>query len=175
MGRVHLRFQRWGRKRRAFYRLVAANPTKKRDGKYIELLGTYNPILQKDGKKIARLEVLRIKYWLSVGAQPTGAAAQLLSDAGLIPELPRRTNLKKKHIVKAQENGLDGDILDMVLGDGTKGSHIDTTGYVVVDESVIKKAEEDQDRYEMKDNEAAMAIDSSDLPFDKYEPTEEKS
>mmetsp|Transcript_13476 Transcript_13476/g.33050 ORF Transcript_13476/g.33050 Transcript_13476/m.33050 type:complete len:198 (+) Transcript_13476:74-667(+) len=115
MGRVSLRFQRFGRKRRAFYRLVAADSRRKRDGKYLELLGTFNPITTREGNKESRLEILRIKYWLSVGAVPSPAVARVLSRAGLLPEPPRRTDVKKKHLVAAQENGFIGDINDFIL------------------------------------------------------------
>mmetsp|Transcript_19583 Transcript_19583/g.29220 ORF Transcript_19583/g.29220 Transcript_19583/m.29220 type:complete len:339 (-) Transcript_19583:106-1122(-) len=93
MGLVRLRFQRYGYKRHMFLRLVAADSRRKRDGKYIEQLGTFDPMKNKELNKIARLNVERIKYWLSVGAQPSPAVGRLLAMAGLIPDLPRRTNL----------------------------------------------------------------------------------
>ncbi len=72
---VKLRLARFGAKKRPFYRIVAADSHGKRDGSYIELLGTYDPL--KDPPEV-RLNVERIKYWLSVGAQTTGTVASLL-------------------------------------------------------------------------------------------------
>lgn len=72
---VKLRLARFGAKKRPFYRIVAADSHGKRDGSYIELLGTYDPL--KDPPEV-RLNAERIKYWLSVGAQTTGTVASLL-------------------------------------------------------------------------------------------------
>jgi len=72
---VKLRLARFGAKKRPFYRIVATDSHGKRDGKYIELLGTYDPL--KDPPEV-RLNSERIKYWLSVGAQTSDTVASLL-------------------------------------------------------------------------------------------------
>lgn len=74
---VKIRLARHGRKRRPFYRVVAADINAPRDGKFLEILGTYNPI-EKDESKELTLKIDRIDYWLSVGAQPTDTAAALI-------------------------------------------------------------------------------------------------
>ena len=89
MGVVRLRLQRLGRRHRPFYRIVAASSRSKRDGKHLELLGTYDPI-PRDGVKDVRLKVDRIQYWLSVGAQPSNTVGRLLGMSGVIPEYPRQ-------------------------------------------------------------------------------------
>lgn len=81
-GSVRIRFQRWGRHKRPFYRIVAADRRSPRDGKFIEILGTYNPMSPKEGgTKEVRLKMGRIRYWLGVGAQPSDTVANLLAKA----------------------------------------------------------------------------------------------
>lgn len=74
---VKIRLARHGRKRRPFYRVVAADVNAPRDGKFLEILGTYNPV-EKDESKELTLKLDRVDHWLSVGAQPTDTAAALI-------------------------------------------------------------------------------------------------
>ena len=74
---VKIRLARHGRKRRPFYRVVAADINAPRDGKFLEILGTYNPV-EKDESKELTLNIDRVDHWLSVGAQPTDTAAALI-------------------------------------------------------------------------------------------------
>jgi len=76
---VRLRLARWGRKGNPFYGIVAANARVARDKKHLEKLGTYNPLPDERGVKHIELDVERIKYWLSVGAQPSDRVAWLLA------------------------------------------------------------------------------------------------
>ena len=77
---VRLRFQRLGAKNRPFYRLVAADSRAPRDGRFIEILGTYNPVSLKDD---ATFKEERIRYWLSQGALPSEKIAGLLKKRGI--------------------------------------------------------------------------------------------
>jgi small subunit ribosomal protein S16 len=74
---VKIRLARHGRKRRPFYRVVAADINAPRDGKFLEILGTYNPVEKEESKELT-LKIDRVDYWLSVGAQPTDTAAALI-------------------------------------------------------------------------------------------------
>mmetsp|Transcript_10094 Transcript_10094/g.13135 ORF Transcript_10094/g.13135 Transcript_10094/m.13135 type:complete len:107 (-) Transcript_10094:363-683(-) len=85
---VRLRLQRFGRTHSPFYRIVAADSRAKRDGKFLEVLGTYNPIANQDGIKEVRLKADRFKYWLSVGAQPSDRVGWLLGKFGILPPPP---------------------------------------------------------------------------------------
>lgn len=72
---VHIRLQRFGAKKRPYYRVVAADIRAKRDGRFLEQLGTYDPMVQ-TGQLNFKMD--RIDYWLSVGARPTDTAASLI-------------------------------------------------------------------------------------------------
>ncbi|MBB3953150.1 small subunit ribosomal protein S16 [Novosphingobium sediminicola] len=80
---VSLRLSRGGSKKRPYYKIVIANSTAPRDGKFLEQVGTYNPLLSKDDENRVRLVEDRVKYWLGVGAQPTDRVARLLDKAGV--------------------------------------------------------------------------------------------
>ena len=90
---VKIRLTRMGDKDAPFYRLVATDSRVARDGKYIENLGTYNPLLEKDNVKISKE---RVSYWLSVGAQPTQTAKELLVKEGLIAKKEYRAPKAKQ-------------------------------------------------------------------------------
>lgn len=72
---VSIRLQRFGAKKRPFYRMVAADSRAKRDGRFLEQLGTYDPM---SNPPAIRFNMERLEYWLSVGAQPTDTAASLI-------------------------------------------------------------------------------------------------
>ena len=82
---VRLRLARFGKKRQPMYKIFAADARCPRDGRHLEVLGYYDPIPEKDGNKHVGLNIERIKYWLSVGAQPSTTVGRLLSQAGVIP------------------------------------------------------------------------------------------
>ncbi len=89
-----IRLSRGGRKARPFYRIVVADKRMPRDGRYIEKLGTYNPLLEGDNDNRVQLVEDRIKYWLSQGAKPSERVAIFLGKAGIIdmPAQPNRPN-----------------------------------------------------------------------------------
>ena len=91
---LSIRLSRGGSKKRPYYRIVVADARSPRDGKFIEKLGTYNPLLAKDDEKRIVLDADRAKHWLSVGAQPTDRVARFLDVAG-IRERAARTNPNK--------------------------------------------------------------------------------
>ncbi|MBB5517138.1 small subunit ribosomal protein S16 [Rubricella aquisinus] len=91
---VSIRLARGGSKKRPFYRIVAADTRMPRDGRFIEKLGTYNPLLAKDNEQRVVMNVERIQHWLSEGAQPTDRVSRFLEAAGVV-EKKERANLKK--------------------------------------------------------------------------------
>jgi small subunit ribosomal protein S16 len=91
---ISIRLSRGGAKKRPYYRIVVANSRSPRDGKYLEQIGTYNPLLAKDSAERVKLNEDRARYWLGVGAQPTDRVARFLDAAG-IKERAARNNPKK--------------------------------------------------------------------------------
>lgn len=93
---VKIRLARGGAKKRPYYYIVAANSTAPRDGRYIEQVGTYNPMLKRDDPSRVTLNVERCQHWLSVGAQPTDRVARFLDAAGLTKRTPKLNPEKGK-------------------------------------------------------------------------------
>ncbi|MAF30537.1 MAG: 30S ribosomal protein S16 [Croceicoccus sp.] len=91
---VAIRLARGGAKKRPYYRIVVSDTRSARDGKYLEQVGVYNPVLPKDSEDRVKLIEDRIRYWLGVGAQPTDRVARFLDAAG-IQERAARNNPKK--------------------------------------------------------------------------------
>src|ERR671918_1848413 len=89
-----IRLTRGGAKKRPYYRIVVADSRSPRDGRFIEKLGTYNPLLAKDSPERVKLDADRIQHWLGVGAQPSDRVLRFLDAAG-IRERPARHNPKK--------------------------------------------------------------------------------
>ncbi len=100
---LSIRLSRGGSKKRPYYRIVVADARSPRDGKYLEKIGTYNPLLAKDSDQRIQLDAERAKHWLSVGAQPTDRVARFLDVAGVKERAPRNNPTKGKPGEKATE------------------------------------------------------------------------
>ncbi|MBQ9731682.1 MAG: 30S ribosomal protein S16 [Alphaproteobacteria bacterium] len=105
---VRIRLSRGGSKKRPFYRVVAADQRAPRDGRFIERLGSYNPMLPQDHAERFMINEERVKYWLSKGAQPTERLEKLLSKLGLVAapalrEQPKKSALKTKALERIRE------------------------------------------------------------------------
>ncbi len=98
---LKIRLARGGAKKRPFYRIVVAESTAPRDGRFIEKVGTYNPLLPKDHEERVVLKEERIRYWLSVGAKPTDRVLRFLDAAGLAKRPPRNNPQKAQPGEKA--------------------------------------------------------------------------
>jgi len=124
---MKIRLARGGSKKRPFYRIVAADSRMPRDGRFIEKLGTYNPLLPKDSEERVKIDLDRVKYWMDQGAQPTDRISRFLEAAGVVekkegttrtrpsrarklrnvpkkklPKLPRQRPLQKRRPKKPQ-------------------------------------------------------------------------
>ncbi len=101
---LKIRLARGGAKKRPYYSIVIADARSPRDGRFIERVGTYNPMVDKDHVDRLKLQPERIQHWLKSGALPTDRVAKFLSDAGLIakPEF-RESPQKSAPKAKAQE------------------------------------------------------------------------
>ena len=114
---VSMRLSRGGSKKRPYYKIVVSPSRAPRDGKFLEQVGTYNPLLAKDDENRVRLTTDRVNYWLGVGAQPTDRVARILDKAGIKERAPtlnlkagepgkkakERAEDKAKKIVEAEE------------------------------------------------------------------------
>ena len=100
---MKIRLARGGSKKRPFYRVVAADSRMPRDGRFIEKLGTYNPLLPKDSEERVKLNVERVQHWLAQGAQPTDRIARMLEAAGVTPKTARNNPKKAVPGKKAQD------------------------------------------------------------------------
>ena len=100
---LKIRLARGGTKKRPVYRIVVAESGDPRDGRFIEKLGSYNPMLPRDHEERVRFNTERMQHWLSVGAQPTDRVARFLDAAGLRTRAERNNPNKAKPKAKAQE------------------------------------------------------------------------
>lgn len=101
---LKIRLARAGAKKRPFYRIVIADSRSPRDGRFIEKVGTYDPMLPQDHERRLVMQEERIRYWLGVGAQPTERVALFLGKAGIAPMPERREQTKQSQPkAKAQE------------------------------------------------------------------------
>ena len=98
---LKIRLSRGGAKKRPFYRIVVADSRSPRDGRFIERLGTYNPMIAKDKDDRVILKEDRIKYWLSQGAKPSDRVARFLGKVDII-SLPERFEQTKQHLPRAK-------------------------------------------------------------------------
>ena len=101
---LKIRMSRGGAKKRPVYKIVVADSRKPRDGRFIEKVGFFNPLLPKDKKERLSLDLERIKYWLEKGARPSDRIARFLGEANVIPKPAQKNNpIKAKPKKKAQE------------------------------------------------------------------------
>ncbi len=100
---MKIRLARGGSKKRPFYSIVAADSRMPRDGRFIEKLGTYAPLLPKDSEERVKMNMERVQHWLGQGAQPTDRVQRMLEAAGVLPK-KERANLKKGEPGKASKD-----------------------------------------------------------------------
>jgi len=101
---LKIRLTRAGAKKRPFYRVVIADSRSPRDGRFVEKIGTYNPMLPQGHADRLKLDTDRVRHWLGVGAQPTERVALFFAQAGLAPMPARREQpVRSKPKAKAQE------------------------------------------------------------------------
>ncbi|MBP1805840.1 30S ribosomal protein S16 [Rubellimicrobium aerolatum] len=100
---MKIRLARGGSKKRPFYSIVAADARMPRDGRFIEKLGTYAPLLPKDSEERVKMNLERVQHWLSQGAQPTDRVQRMLEAAGVLPRT-ERSNPQKGEPGKASKD-----------------------------------------------------------------------
>jgi small subunit ribosomal protein S16 len=100
---VSIRLSRGGAKKRPYYKIVVADARTGRDGKFIERIGSYNPMLPKDSEERVKLDTERARHWLSVGAQPSDRVHRFFDQAGLLERTARNNPKKGEPGEKAKE------------------------------------------------------------------------
>lgn len=100
---MKIRLARGGSKKRPHYAIVASDSRMPRDGRFLEKLGTYNPLLPKDSEDRIKMDMERVQHWLSQGAQPTDRVARFLEAAG-VTKKTERSNPKKAEPGKAAKD-----------------------------------------------------------------------
>jgi len=100
---LKIRLARAGAKKRPYYRIVIADSRSPRDGRFIEKVGTYDPMKKKDDPNRVTLETEKVQAWLAKGAQPTDRVLRFLDAAGLMKRAPRNNPQKAEPGKKAQE------------------------------------------------------------------------
>ncbi len=113
---LKLRLSRGGTKKRPVYKVVVADSRFARDGRFIEKVGFFNPLLPKDKKERVGLEAERIKYWLGQGAKPTTRVARILGENELMP-MPINGNNPNKAIPKKERNKKEEDKTEATKAD----------------------------------------------------------
>ena len=104
---MKIRLARGGSKKRPFYSIVAADSRMPRDGRFIEKLGIYNPLLAKDNEDRIRMDVARVQHWLAQGAQPTDRVARFLEAAGIVAKKTRSNPTKGEPGKQAKERAAE--------------------------------------------------------------------
>ena len=100
---MKIRLARGGSKKRPHYSIVAADSRMPRDGRFIEKLGTYNPLLPKDSEERVKMDMDRVQYWLGQGAQPSDRISRMLEAAGVLEKKERSNPQKGEPGAKAKE------------------------------------------------------------------------
>jgi small subunit ribosomal protein S16 len=104
---MKIRLARGGSKKRPHYSIVAADSRMPRDGRFLEKLGTYNPLLPKDSEDRVKMDMERVQHWMSKGAQPTDRVSRMLEAAGVIEKKERNNPKKAQPGKKAQERAAE--------------------------------------------------------------------
>jgi len=145
-----IRLQRGGTTNRPYYRFVVATEQAARDGKFIEKIGTFDPLVAKDSPKRMTIKKDRIEYWLSVGAQPSEKVALLITKAGIANDNP--TILK---ILKKRDKTI---ALKKVQLEAKKKAEAEASAKAAAEEAEAAKAEADKQAAEAAATaEAALA------------------
>ena len=116
---LRIRLSMGGVRKRPVYKIVIADGRYPRDGKFIEKIGSYNPLLPKDKKERIKIEAERVKYWMSKGAQPTLRVSRLLGELQIMP-MPKPGNNPQKAIPKKDRKKSAEESKEVPKADGKK-------------------------------------------------------
>ena len=135
-----IRLARGGSKKRPYYKIVVADSRSPRDGRFIERIGSYNPLLAKDSPERVKLDTERAKHWLSVGAQPSDRVARFLDAAGIKERAARNNPNKAVPGEKAKERAAE-KAAKLAEAEEAAAAESDATGSVKSEETAEAVAE----------------------------------
>ncbi|MFZ1742921.1 MAG: 30S ribosomal protein S16 [Pontixanthobacter sp.] len=160
---IALRLSRGGAKKRPYYRIVAADVRSPRDGKYLEQVGIYNPLLAKDDEGRVKLNEDRVRYWLGVGGKPSDRVARFLDAAGILERAARSNPNKGKPGEKATERAEE----KAEKAEAAKAAEEEAKN-APVEEAVVEEAAENDATGSVKTEETAEAVaeSSTEAPAD---------
>ncbi len=154
---LKIRLARGGTKKRPYYRVVIADVRSPRDGRFIEKVGTYNPLLAKDDENRITLNEDRIKHWLGHGAMPTDRVARFLGAANII-EMPAQRNNPEKAKPKAKAQERMREIEEAKVA--AEAAAAEAAAAPVVEEAPVEEAVAEEAAAEKAPAEEAVAEDS---------------
>ena len=162
---IALRLSRGGSKKRPYYRIVAADQRAPRDGKYLEQIGTYNPLLAKDDEKRVTLNEDRARYWLGVGGQPSDRVARFLDAAG-VRERAARINPNKgkpgeKATERAEEKAEKAAAADEAAKAAVEEAKATPAEEAVIEEAAVEEAPAEEAPVEEAKTEEAPAEEAA--------------
>ena len=160
---LKLRLSRGGAKKRPYYRIVVADSRMPRDGRFIERVGTYNPMLPQEHPERIKLNDERIKHWLGVGAKPSDRVARFLGQAEIIP-LPeiRETPKKSAPRAKAQERIREAEEAAKAVAEAAAQTEEAAVEEPKAEEAPAEVVVEEEPPAEETSAEGAAAEDSSE-------------
>ena len=157
---VAIRLSRGGAKKRPYYRIVVADSRAARDGKYLEQIGTYNPMLPKDSGERVKLNEDRARHWLSVGATPSDRVHRFLDAAGILERAPKNNPKKGEPGEAAKERAEDKAAKEAEAAEAAKAAE---------EEANAPAEEEATEEAAAEDGAAAEAAETADEAEEKAE------
>ena len=157
---VAIRLSRGGAKKRPYYRIVVADSRAARDGKYLEQIGTYNPMLPKDSGERVKLNEDRARHWLSVGATPSDRVHRFLDAAGILERAPKNNPKKGEPGEAAKERAEEKAAKEAEAAEAAKAAE---------EEANAPAEEEATEEAAAEDGVAAEAAETADEAEEKAE------
>ena len=161
---VAIRLSRGGAKKRPYYRIVVADSRAARDGKYLEQIGTYNPMLPKDSGERVKLNEDRARHWLSVGATPSDRVHRFLDAAGILERAPKNNPKKGEPGEAAKERAEEKAAKEAEAAEAAKAAEEEANAPA---EEATEEAAADDGAAE--DGAAAEAAETADEAEEKAE------
>ncbi len=172
---MKIRLARGGSKKRPFYSIVAADSRMPRDGRFIEKLGTYNPLLPKDSEERVKMNMERVEYWLGQGAQPTDRISRMLEAIGKLEKKERNNPQKAEPGAKAKERAEEKAAKAEEAKAAAEAPAEDPVEEAPAEEAAAEEAPAEEAPAEEAAAEEAPAEDAADDAAEETEEAKEKA